>query len=175
MSRKSDLSFLPEFFDRYIAEVPQGELNEALQQNLSSFTSMDREWLNRHGDFAYASGKWTVKELLRHIIDNEIIQAYRALRFSRGDNTELPGYDEDLFVSASKASASSVNDLCEEFILHRRANILLFASFDAGMLQQTGTCFGKKVSVLSLGFVLAGHAHHHLQVLHSRYGLPPVG
>lgn len=173
MLHKSDLSFLPEFFDRYIAEVPQDELSEALRQNLLEFESMDREWLTRHGDFAYAPGKWTVKELLRHIIDNEIIQAYRALRFSRGDTTELPGYDEDLFVSAAKVSSSSVINLCEEFILHRRANMLLFASFDADMLQQTGICFGKKVSVLSLGFVLAGHAHHHLQMLYSRYGLPP--
>lgn len=169
MFTKSDLAFLPDFYARYILEVPQHDLHEALSANLLQFERMDWPLLEKIGDMAYAPGKWTVKELLRHLIDNEWIQTYRALRFSRGDTMELPGYDEDTYVPASNAAAISVQDLREEFILLRKASILLFKGFDASMVQRRGICFEKEVTVLALGFMLAGHAHHHLMVLRERY------
>lgn len=166
---KSDIRQMPEFFDRYILPVPWDNVLIALEQSLEDFTSYDWEKVRLIGDQVYLPGKWTIKELLQHINDNERIQSYRALRFARKDATPLPGYDEDLFVENSTANARSLEELIEEFVLLRKSAINLYRSFNEEVFQRTGICFNKELSVLALGFVLVGHQIHHMNIIRERY------
>ena len=168
-SSRSALAFLPEFYHRYIEEVEEDSLLPALTKSLEHWVSLDLALLHTLADSRYLPDKWSVKEVLQHIIDTERIMAYRALRFARMDKTELPGFDEDEYALHCGVSDRKVQELHEEFILLRKSNILLFASFSAAQLQATGVCSNRKVSVLALGFVLVGHQEHHLRILEERY------
>lgn len=119
--------------------------------------------------FRYGEGKWTIKELLQHLIDTERIMSCRALRFSRNDATELPGFDENWYVENSNGNDRNSNDLVEEFICTRRASISLFKSFSDEMLLLSGTANGSDMTVRALGFIIAGHQMHHLKIIRERY------
>lgn len=160
---------MPQFFDRYILQVEDVPLMEALIQHSFDLDSRERGLLEKLGDKRYAPDKWTVKDILQHIIDTERIQAYRALRFSRNDQTVLPGFDEELYGQNAKAAARSVEDLLEEMQAVRESTIRLFKSFNREMLLKEGICFKIPISVLALGFVIAGHSIHHFKVIREKY------
>lgn len=160
---------MPEFFDRYINLVEDVPVVEALQTRNQVFPAADMPKIYALGDKVYAPGKWTIKDVVQHIIDNERIQAYRALRFARNDASVLPGYDEEPYAKEARAERRSLEELLEEFEVTRRSNILLFRSFTEEMLLRKGICFGKEMSVLALGFVLAGHQEHHVRIVRERY------
>ncbi|WP_232731543.1 DinB family protein [Tenacibaculum sp. SZ-18] len=120
-------------------------------------------------NFAYAEGKWTIKELIQHIIDTERVFCYRALSFARNDQQDLPGFDQDLFVVNSVAQQRDYNELLDEMDVLRKGTIQLFKSFTHDDLLKTGTGSGNKISVRALGMVLAGHQQHHLNVVKERY------
>ncbi|PQJ74602.1 DinB family protein [Polaribacter gangjinensis] len=119
--------------------------------------------------FAYDSGKWTVKEVVQHIIDTERVFCYRALCFARNDKTALPGFDQDLFVTNDNANARNWNDLLDEMRVVRQGTILLFNSFTDEALLRIGSGSGKNMSVRAIGFLCSGHQMHHLKVLQERY------
>lgn len=160
---------LPTFFDRYILEVEEDDLIQALGNSLEYWDNFDWELLEKLGNRVYQPGKWTIKDLLQHINDNERIQSYRILRFARNDNTALPGYDEDLFVANANANDRSLDELRDEFIFLRKASCNLIKSFNAEVLMRKGVCFNIEISVLGLGFVLVGHQMHHMKVMEERY------
>ena len=170
---RPDLSRVPEFYHNYIKKAPENDLLTALKNNTSEFNALLKDIPSDKHDYSYAEGKWTVKEILQHIIDNERIQAYRALRFARNDKTLLPGYDENLFAANTHLAGTTVESLLEEFAVTRRSNIMMFENFSDEMLQRTGICFNVTIPVLALGFVLAGHQLHHLNIIRERY-LPIV-
>jgi hypothetical protein len=172
--RKSDIHPMPQFFDRYINKVSDIPVVEALEQYPSIESAIDKHVLEALGDNVYAPGKWTIKDIVQHITDNERVQAYRAMRISRNDQTVLPGYDENLFADNTNAANISLDDLLEEFAITRQSNIMLFKSFTDEMLQRTGTCYTVSISPLALGFVLAGHQLHHINIINERY-LPLLG
>lgn len=167
--KKSDLVRMPEFFDRYINLVEDIEVIKALEQGLRFENFIDHNSLQKLDGKRYAPGKWTIKDIVQHIIDNERVQSYRALRFSRKDTTPLPGYDEQLFGSTSNAENRSLEELLNEFNIVRQSTLALFKSFDDTMLLQEGVCFERTVSVLSIGFMLAGHLIHHANIIRERY------
>ena len=119
--------------------------------------------------FRYEEGKWTIKELLLHIIDTERIFSYRALRFARRDTTDLPGFDVDPYVENSHANERSISDLLLEFSEVRAATISLFKSFSDETLMLSGTANGSLTTVRAIGFILSGHALHHLKIIKERY------
>ena len=119
--------------------------------------------------YRYADGKWSVKELLQHVIDAERIFAYRALCIARKDTTPLPGFDENSYAEYSGADKRDWNELIEEFMAVRRSTELLFNSLDEQQLNETGTASGKPVYVLGIGFIIAGHLNHHITILKERY------
>jgi hypothetical protein len=119
--------------------------------------------------FAYDSGKWTVKEVVQHIIDTERVFCYRALCFARNDKTALPGFDQDLFVINDNANARNWTDLLEEMRVVRQGTIILFNSFTEDALLRIGSGSGKNMSVRAIGFLCSGHQLHHLKVLKERY------
>jgi uncharacterized damage-inducible protein DinB len=117
----------------------------------------------------YAPGKWTVKDVVCHITDDERIYVYRALRFARADGTVLPGFDQDLFASQARANARDIGDLLEEFVTVREATLTFFGSLDDESLMKSGTADGKKSTVRALAFHIAGHELHHTTIIRERY------
>ena len=166
--KKSQLTTLPKFFDRYINLAEDVELVDGL---IASLTMYDQylDDLERVADKRYAPGKWTPKDIIQHIIDNERIMAYRALRIARNDKTALPGYEENLLAENTHANSRSIVDLLIEFKIVRQSNIILFHNFNDEMLVRSALCNNIETTPLSLGFVLTGHQVHHLNVLKEKY------
>lgn len=117
----------------------------------------------------YAEGKWSIKELLVHMLDAERIFSYRALRFARQDKTELPGFDENQYVAPSKADSRDINSILAEYTAVRTATIELFKGLDEVALDQKGTASGLEISVRALGYTILGHEIHHLKIIRERY------
>ncbi|NQY05210.1 MAG: DinB family protein [Flavobacteriaceae bacterium] len=120
-------------------------------------------------DYAYEEGKWTVKEILNHLIDVERIFSYRALRFARKETIDLPGFDQDQYVINANVLSRSLDSLLEEYSAVRQATISLFKSFSDDDLLTMGKASGSAMSVRALGFMILGHEKHHLKVLQERY------
>ncbi len=120
-------------------------------------------------DYHYAEGKWTIKELVQHVIDTERAFAYRALRFSRNETINLLGFDQDDFNRESFANTRRKDELLEDFIATRSATIALFSSFNETMLKRIGMASGSNMSTRATGFIIVGHTRHHLDVLQERY------
>lgn len=167
--KKSDIKVMPVYFDRYINSIDDIELSDALINYGANLLTKNKHKLAEAGDNIYAPGKWTVKEIIQHLIDSERVFSYRALRFARNDKTELPGYDENAFALESKAGERDIDDMLTEFDLLRKSTVCLFNSFDKTMLGRNGVCFNKEISVLALGFVMAGHTLHHTNVIKEKY------
>ncbi|MGC4039781.1 MAG: DinB family protein [Flavobacterium sp.] len=120
-------------------------------------------------DYRYAEGKWTIKDILLHLIDAERIFAYRALRFARNDKTELPGFEENAYVDQAGANKRSIQDLLSELAVVRQATLTLFKSLSDQELTRKGIASNNPVSVRALGFIIIGHQNHHQRVFEERY------
>ncbi len=120
-------------------------------------------------DYRYAEGKWTIKDILQHLIDAERIFAYRALRFARKDGTPLPGFEENSYVVSAHATNRSIQDLLTELAVVRQATLSLFKTFSEDDLQEIGTASNHPMSVRALGFVIIGHQNHHQRIFQERY------
>lgn len=155
---------------QYIALIPDGGalltyLQETYDSAKAFFLSVPEEKLTSR----YAEGKWTVKEILAHIIDTERIYAYRALRFSRNDETALAGFDQDSYVKFSHANERSLGDMLEELAAVRAATIALLKSFDADAMVRGGVANGRRMTVRAAAYILAGHQVHHVNIIKERY------
>jgi len=157
------------FYSNYIKSLGEVDLldvlNSSLEETLSTLKDLPSEKLL----YRYDDGKWTIKELIQHIIDAERVLSYRALRFSRNDPTDLQGFDEDWYVGNSNGNERDFKDLLEEFINLRKASISLFKSFTNEMLLMLGTANGSIMSVRALGFIIAGHHMHHFKIIKEKY------
>jgi len=168
MVTKKDIT-VPDFFKTYINALQEDNLQEALTNNTRRFRKLLKQIPHKKINYAYAEGKWTIKELLQHIIDSERVFIYRALTFARHDPALLPGFDENNWAIAAKAPKRKWNDLVEEFRALRSANELFLLSLDDDQLQQTGSANNSNISVAALAFVCAGHVAHHMRVIRERY------
>jgi hypothetical protein len=166
---RPDLTRVPEFYYNYINQVAENELMEAFRKESPAFIQFFENIPATKYDYRYAEGKWSIKEILQHIIDAERVFCYRALRFARKDNTPLPGFDENVFAENSKASSRKWNDLLEEFKAVRRSSEYLFGSFDSDQLECSGIANKKSIYVLGIGYVLIGHSVHHKNIVKERY------
>lgn len=166
---RPDLNRVPEFYHNYINQVKENELMEAFKNQTSVFTKFLHDIPAGKRDYRYAEGKWTIREILQHIIDAERIFSYRGLCFARKDSTPLPGFDENTYTDNAKADKRDWEELVEEFKTVRRGTELLFGSFDNEQLETAGTASGKPNYVSAIGFIIAGHATHHLNVIRERY------
>lgn len=166
---RPDLSRVPEYYHKYIAHVKESDFKEALSNSTAAVLNLVENLPAVKSDYRYADDKWTIKEVLQHIIDAERVFSYRALRFARQDETPLPGFDQNQFASNAKADKRNWNDLVEEFKAVRKATEYLFASFDDEQLNASGIASDNPVYVLGIGFIIAGHCLHHLKVVQERY------
>ncbi len=171
MKTKPDNDNLPPFYLGYVNYVAHLPHLEALVWSNEELQNVMLNVGEERGTYAYAPGKWTIKEVLGHIQDAERVFAYRALRFARNDETELPGFDEARYAPESNANARPVETHLKELNRLRASTIDLFLSFTPDMLRRTGIANGNRISVLNIAYVIAGHNIHHVKILQSRYGI----
>jgi hypothetical protein len=158
-----------EFYGTYVSKVPGNDVLSVLESQRVQMLQLFAGRSERDGSFRYAPGKWTVKEALGHITDTERIFTYRALRIARGDQTPLPGFEQDDFVKNGAFGERTLAGLAEEFALVRGASLALFRSFTEEVWLRKGVASQKEVSVRALAFITAGHQIHHRLILEERY------
>jgi hypothetical protein len=167
--KRTDINPVPEYFDRYINLTDDVELKEALAISLDELNHLPIEAWEAIGDKVYAPGKWTIKDILQHLIDTERIFAYRALCFARGETTRMPAFDEEEYGRNANATQRTLEDLKDELKINRASFIALYNSFTGEMLLKTGLSFKGTYSVLAMGFIIAGHQRWHFNVIKERY------
>jgi hypothetical protein len=158
-----------EYFERYISLAAEPDIVSAMRSQIDEVNDLFSQITEEKGSYAYAKGKWTIKELLGHLIDGERIFAYRAFRFSRADQTPLPGFDQNPYIENANYNSIKLADLLDELILLRKANILLLNNLTDEMWSRTGTASDHEISVRALAFIMAGHIQHHIQILKEKY------
>ena len=160
----------PPYASMYIDLLPDdGLLLQHLRENLDVTCGLIRSLSEAQLSYRYAEKKWTIKEIISHIANDERIYVYRALRFARNDATELPGFEQDEYAEYSGANQRDITDLLNEFTAVRHATIAFFESLDDAALLRTGMADGKHVSVRALGYHIAGHELRHIQMIRERY------
>ena len=160
---------IPPFYRRYISLVDSKLLVHLFKENGEKMFRYAGSWTGEMAEYRYAPGKWSAREVIQHLIDSERIFAYRALRFSRQDQTELPGFDENAYTVTYEEDTRSFEQVLEEMKAVRLATIKLYESFTPLHLKRTGTASGVEMSVRSIGQVIAGHELHHRNILMERY------
>lgn len=159
----------PPYFEKYTRLVNADTVKEAIERYSTSLIDFFRGIPVNKADYRYAEGKWSIKDLLQHVIDAERIFTYRALRIARNDKTPLPGFDENGYASVANASRRTWQSLLAEFEAVRRSTDLLLESFTEDDLQQTGITNNSPNTVIAICFIIFGHLLHHRSILEERY------
>lgn len=166
----SQLPFLPEYFDRYINKCDDVELLEAIQTGIDELKNAPLERWKAIGEKTYAPGKWTIKDILQHLIDTERIFCFRTLSFARGDTQQMPFFTEDEFAERARANERTIESLTDELLSVHLATQTLYRSFTPEMLSKTGKSFkGGEYSVAAIGFMLPGHQRWHFDFIKEKY------
>ncbi len=166
---RPDLNRVPEYFHKYISQVEEDDLMDALQKQTRSFLRFLKEIPKDKRNYRYAEDKWTIKEVLQHIIDTERVFCYRALCFARKEAASLPSFDENSYADNSKAGQRKWKEMVNEFESVRQSTITLFDSFDDEQMNASGTASGKSNYVAGIGFTIPGHVNHHVNVIKEKY------
>ena len=153
----------------YLGLVPKKEFHSALEQSKQETLNFFKNIPKEKQGYKYAEDKWTIKDILQHIIDVERIFAYRSLRFARKETVKLAGFEVDDYGQTAMGNSRSMEDLIKEYEINRTSTQLLFKSFSDEMLKEIGTASGIQISVRAMGFKLIGHDLHHCQIIRERY------
>jgi len=158
-----------EYYQRYIDQVQGGSIEELVNSYSAQLNQFIMALPEGKAEHSYGPGKWTVKEVMQHLIDTERVFGCRALRFARKDATPLPGFDENEYAAHGNASSRSLASLKEEFVAVRKSTDLMLLSFGAEQLAGKGTASGHAVTVNAIAFIIFGHVLHHRKILEERY------
>jgi uncharacterized damage-inducible protein DinB len=156
-------------YEDYVSLVEENDIVSAMRKQLSEVENLFASISEEKGESAYADGKWTIKQLLGHLINGERVFSYRALRIARGDETPLPGFDQDLLTDNGNFNSISLADLLKEFSHLSRANIIFFQNLTDEAWERTGTVNDTPASVRAIAYNMAGHVRHHLDSLRAHY------
>jgi hypothetical protein len=167
-TRPASDEFAP-YYEKYVARVPEGDIVATLASHIGETGTFLRSLPESMGDHRYGPDKWSIREVIGHISDAERVFAYRALRFSRGDTTPVPGFDENQYVANASFGSRSLDDLISELEHVRHATVHLLRGLDERHMSMRGTANGLEVSVRALAFIAAGHEQHHMEILRTRY------
>ncbi len=164
-----NLETIPPFYKGYVKLVEQSDVLQALR--ISGYRTLEliSSIPESKSDFRYAPGKWSIRQVLCHMIDGERIFAYRALRFARNDQTPLSGFDEKAYAAYLNAETRSLTEIADEMQHLRSSTVDMFKGFTEEMLQRKGTANNNELSVGALGIIIAGHETHHCKALRERY------
>jgi hypothetical protein len=168
LGKPDTTEYLP-YYGRYVSLVPDEDILDVLGKQVDDTTSLLNSIPEPRAGFRYAPDKWSIKEVVGHMIDTERIFAYRALRFARNDKTPLPGYEQDDYISNGSFDSCSLNDLADELKAVRRSTLFLFKHLDANAWMRRGLANDSEASVRALAHIIAGHELHHRGILSSRY------
>lgn len=157
------------YYGTYVAYVPDGDIVATLERQFHDTITLLRNVSEAAAAHRYAEGKWSVREVIGHLIDAERVFSYRAMRFARADATPLASFDENAFIANSNFDARTIASLCEEWEAVRRASVQFFRSLTPEEWDRAGTASNARMSVRALAWVIAGHERHHLSILKSRY------
>ncbi|MCH8902642.1 MAG: DinB family protein [Bacteroidetes bacterium] len=166
---KPSASEYPEYYEHYIGLVKDDDLNTALKNNQQATHEFLIAIPEERGDYKYAPEKWTLKQVLMHVMDTERIFNYRALSLARKESNSLAGHDHEEYAAVSGSNARSLSSIADELKDVRAASIVLFNNFDEEMLTQMGVANKNKVSVNAIGFMIAGHEQHHIDFIKEKY------
>ncbi|SEK32042.1 DinB family protein [Parapedobacter koreensis] len=158
----------PAIYSAYI-ETVTGDVLKLLNEQIKTFPAFLASIPTEKSEYAYAEGKWTVKEVVGHVIDTERIMAYRALRFARNDTKELIGFEPEDFVANARFNERSLKSLSDEFVLVRKSNLALFKRLNDHELMRKGIASERLISVRAFMYIIAGHLNHHRNVIRERY------
>lgn len=159
----------PRYYETYVRQAPEGEILDLLEKQVQETRALLAPLSEERALHRYAPGKWSIKEILGHLIDSERVFAYRALRFCRQDPTPLPGFDQDAFVARAGFDRRSLPDLLEEFAVVRAASLSLFRTWDEADVLRRGTANNGKFTARAMPYIVLGHERHHLSVIRERY------
>ena len=168
MNRPETNEFAP-YYNTYISLVEGNGVMPVLEAQSAELKSVFSAVPEEKGNYAYAEGKWTTKEVLSHLIDGERIFAYRVLRISRGDATPIEGFEQNGYIENSNANNRSFAELLDEFELQRRSNLLLLKNLSEEGSRRMGTASDNPISARALAYIMAGHVTHHVGILNERY------
>lgn len=166
--RPAENEYAP-YYKGYIEKIEGDDILNILLNQTKECQNILNSFPEHKGDYRYANGKWTIKQVIGHIMDTERVFAYRALCIARNEKQPLPGFEQDDYVNNGNFNSRNLFDLVYELRLLRESNLLLFKSFDDEMLNRRGTASGYDVTVNALLFMIAGHMQHHLDILKERY------
>ena len=157
------------YYATYISKVEEADLVEELEISVHEFIKFVQNIPLDKYDYSYAEGKWTIKDIIQHLMDSERIFAYRALRIARNDKTPLASFEENEYAAIAGANQRSIRDLLTELAIVRQATIALFKTFSEDVLKRIGVASGYDVSVRALGVIIIGHQKHHQRIFMERY------
>lgn len=157
------------YYENYLKLIKGDDILRILNEQNKSTQDILNSFSEHRGNYRYADGKWTVKEVVGHLLDTERIFAYRALCIARGEKKSLPGFNQDDYVSEGNFNRRELFEITYEYRLLRESNLLLFRSFTPEMLKLKGFANESSVSVLAILFIIAGHEKHHMNVLKEKY------
>ena len=167
-TRPDETEYVP-YYGRYVSLVPDGDIVGVLSGQINETLALLRSIPEERAGFRYGPDKWSIKELVGHLIDSERIFSYRALRFARDDKTELPGYEQDDYIRGGSFDDQKLEDLAAEFASVRQATVLLFKHLNEDAWTRKGSANESEVSVRALAHIIAGHELHHRKVLRDKY------
>ena len=159
----------PNIYEKYIQTVVAEDVLQELTEQLETFPAFIRNIPENKGSYAYADDKWSIKQVLCHILDTERVMAYRALRFARNDMTALASFEPEEFVVYARHNERSLENIIEEFIYLRKSNLILFQTFSESELSRKGMASDRLISVKAFLYIIAGHLNHHRIILQERY------
>ncbi len=159
----------PPYFQQYIDQVPEEELLAGFTRQLPLIEALLKAVPEEKSLHAYAPDKWTLKDLMQHIIDTERIFCFRALCFARKEKNNIAGFDENAYAASVVTTSRTWQDLSAEFLAVRKATTLLFKSFSTEALTRMGSANNIPTSVASMGYITLGHVYHHMKIIEERY------
>ncbi len=164
-----DINKVPEFYQPYFKSIGSSELVPLLLKSGDDLMELLKSINDEKAHHRYAEGKWSIKDVVQHMIDSERVFVYRAMRFARNDKTELSGFDQDDYVPEAKADHRTVHQLLTEFMNLRAATIDFYSSLSQEYRERTGKCNGVEMSVEMIGYIISGHLLHHISIIEERY------
>lgn len=168
MNRPAETEYAPDYRN-YVGQVNESDIMAVLRSEIDDLDVLLNRVPGEKETFAYAEGKWTIRQVIGHLIDGERVFGYRAFCLARGEQQNLPGYEQDDYLQTAPYNNIELDDLLSEMRLVRLSNIAMFRTLDEEAWNRVGTANGNAVSVRAIAFIMAGHLRHHMNVLRERY------
>jgi len=169
IEKRPSVGDFDKYYQKYVDLVEDdnvlGQMKYGLSRNIQFFNDIKVDQWNHR----YEPGKWSVKEVLQHVVDTERIMSYRALRVARNDMTPMPGFEQDDYIKTVDLEATDPTDIINEYFAVRKASLAMFSSFEGSVWDRKGTASDNPITVLALAYIIAGHEIHHLDVLKKKY------